>query len=164
MEYAKSIIFFIVTALCISAPAIHADEKENGIEVKMMVHEEIVVTNKKGEKEIQLIEAASVVPGDIVVYTTLVENNGKEPADNVAIKNPIPKEIIYIENTASGDKNAISFSVDGGTTFGKPDELTVQEDGKVRAATSKDYTHIRWTLKTLNPAEKTQVSFHGKLK
>lgn len=163
MDHTKSILFAVIAALSITFPLAHADD-EKGIEVEMLVQEEIIVVNEEGEKETKLVKPSSVIPGDIVVYTTIVENKGGEAADNVAIQNPIPKEITYIENTAQGNNSTITFSVDGGKSFALPEELTVNENGKMRVATHKDYTHILWTLKKLNPEEKTQVSFHGRLK
>jgi hypothetical protein len=50
----------------------------------------------------------------------------------------------------------VLFSVDGGRTFGQPNELTVPAaDGSRRAAAAEDYTHIRWRLKTPLPAGAT---------
>jgi len=41
----------------------------------------------------------------------------------------------------------ILFSVDGGDTFAKSDELTVfEQDGVVRDAAAGDFTHVRWVM------------------
>ena len=163
MSHTKSILFAVISSLSIALSLAHADDK-NGIEVEMVVQEKVVTTNDKGEKTVQLVKPSSVIPGDTVVYTTFVQNNGKKSADNIAITNPIPAEIDYINNSATGNNTLITFSVDGGKTFGNPEELTINENDKERPATHKDYTHILWTLKKINPEEKAQVSFHGKLK
>jgi len=42
----------------------------------------------------------------------------------------------------------VSFSVDGGRTFERPENLWVVPVGEApRLATAADYTHIRWRLK-----------------
>jgi hypothetical protein len=42
----------------------------------------------------------------------------------------------------------VSYSIDGGRTFARPEELFVTgEDDKKRPAAAEDYTHIRWRLK-----------------
>jgi hypothetical protein len=41
----------------------------------------------------------------------------------------------------------VLFSVDGGETFGLPNELAVADgDEARRAAAVADYTHVRWVL------------------
>ena len=61
----------------------------------------------------------------------------------------------------------ISFaaSVDGGKTFGPANELTVVRDGQTVAASSADYTTIRWVFgPALAPAAQSHVSFNVRLK
>jgi hypothetical protein len=42
----------------------------------------------------------------------------------------------------------VSYSVDGGHTFDRPENLSVVPvGGEARLATAADYTHIRWHLK-----------------
>ena len=61
---------------------------------------------------------------------------------------PIPRHARYLENTAAGPGAEVSFSVDGGHTFDRPEHLkVVGPDGRTRPASAADYTHIRWQLK-----------------
>jgi hypothetical protein len=42
----------------------------------------------------------------------------------------------------------VLYSVDGGATYGQPNELgIVTAEGLRRAATAADYTHVRWLIK-----------------
>ena len=122
-------------------------QEADQLEVQTIVQKEVVSTNDAGESETKLVEATTVVPGERVVYTTTVRNVGSEPAENVVITNPIASELTYENGSAFGAGMAIEFSVDGGTTWASPDELTVVgEDGTARAATEEDYTHVRWVM------------------
>ena len=103
--------------------------------------------NEKGETVKRLVPIVKIVPGDEVVYTITYQNKGTQPADNVVVSDPIPKEVAYRDGTAFGPGSEIEFSVDEGKTWGKPEALKVKgADGKPRTATGSDYTHVRWTL------------------
>lgn len=160
----------IVTALSmllfLSSQAMAADK--GAIELKSVAEVEVTIKNDKGEKEVKRVEAAkaNVVPGDAVIFTTYYSNNGKEPASDIVINNPMPEHMLYVDGTAEGSGTKIEFSVDKGKNFGAPDKLKVKgEDGKERPAGPSDYTHIRWTLsKPLAPGGKGSVSFRAKVK
>ena len=86
------------------------------------------------------------MPGDDVVYTITFTNISDETAENIVITNPISGELTYVEGSAFGPGTRIEFSVDGGLSFAAANELTVSEDGEVRAARAEDFTHIRWVM------------------
>ncbi len=160
----QTAILLLIAVVGMIAPLSYADDGKP-IKVNMVVQEEVIVTNKDGEKTTKLIAPASVIPGDTVVYTTYVKNTGKTSADEVTINNPIPAEITYFEGSATQENASVTFSIDGGKSYALPENLVVvEEDGKERPATHKDYTHIQWVLNTIKPGEQIQVSFHGKLK
>ena len=128
------------------SPQAIAQEK-GSIELKMVAEKEIVVENENGEKEIKREAVDKVIPGDHVVYTIEYKNVGEEAASSVVINNPVPENMHYVAGTATGDSADIVFSVDGGQSFDKAENLKVMdEEGKERPATAKDYTHIRWNL------------------
>lgn len=134
------------------------------VELNMAVQREMEVTDNKGNKTLKLVEPKIVVPGDTVVYTTSYFNNAKTLADNVLITNPIPKDTTYVDGSATGVNSAITYSVDGGKNFDLPEKLSVTAtNGKHRPATAKDYTHIRWIIKSLSPQARGQVSFQTKI-
>lgn len=125
--------------------------------------------NDEGERESRLVEPASVVPGDELQYTISFENVSPDvtvDAGSVVITNPIPPQVIYLDGSAFGAGTDITFSADGGATFGKPDELMVTgDDGQQRLATPDEYTHVRWTFEpALEPGQKGSVFFRARLR
>ena len=122
-------------------------QEQGHLNVKTVVQKESVTTNKDGQTETSLVEAASVVPGEKVVYTISFENISDEAAENVVITNPISETLTYVEGSAFGPGTEIQFSVDGGQTFAAREELTVAENGVTRAASADDFTHIRWVMR-----------------
>ncbi|HEY6598487.1 MAG TPA: hypothetical protein VIZ30_04215 [Pseudomonadales bacterium] len=115
----------------------------------------------------QLAPAEKVVPGDDMHYTITFANDGDKPIDagTAIITNPVPENTQYLSDTAFGSGTTIQFSVDGGKTFGPANELTVVRDGQTVAASSADYTTIRWVFgPALAPAAQSHVSFNVRLK
>ncbi len=136
-----------------------------GIELHLVVKEEIVSQNAQGKKVLSLVEPTSVIPGDMIVYTTHYHNTGKETADNVVITTPIPKETALVNGSAAVENATVSYSIDGGNHFDAPSNLIVTESrGKTRPATANDYTHIRWQLRHLAPTAHGSVAFHAKVR
>ncbi|HVC01613.1 MAG TPA: hypothetical protein VND80_05340 [Steroidobacteraceae bacterium] len=100
-----------------------------------------------GTSQTRLVPADRVVAGDPVVYTLTVRNEGLASANHVVVNSPIPRQMRYLPGTAVGPAAKVSFSVDGGRSYGEPAQLRVADaDGALRAATAADYTDIRWVL------------------
>jgi uncharacterized repeat protein (TIGR01451 family) len=96
----------------------------------------------------ELVPADRVVPGDEVFYTLEIRNTGARPLPPPTVDFAIPEHMRYIANSAVGAGAEVSYSVDGGYTFDRPENLTViPVGGDPRLATAADYTHIRWRLK-----------------
>ncbi len=121
-------------------------QEQAHLDVKTVVQKEEVVITDDGERETRLVEAGTVVPGERVVYTITFRNVSDETADNVVITNPIDSNLTYVNGSAFGPGTVIEFSVDGGSTWGAPDALTVTEDGVARQAEANDFTHVRWVM------------------
>ena len=149
----------------ISSAQEKTQEKKGSIELKMIAQKEITVENEEGEKEVKREAATKVVPGDHVIYTVEYKNVGEENADSVVINNPIPENMHYVPGTAEGINTEIIFSIDGGKSFDKAENLKVVDDeGNERPATAKDYTNIRWTLTTsVKSGEMGTVSYRAEL-
>lgn len=162
----KHIALFAL-ALAIAAPASAAPATASGtVEVSIVGQMEQEYRNEKGEKAKRLVPITKIVPGDQVIYTINYENKGKLPADRVVVTDPIPPEVSYVDGSAFGPGTEIEFSADGGKTWGAPAALKVKgADGKERAATAADYTHIRWKLAaSVAPGQKGFVRFRAVLK
>jgi len=136
------------------------------IELKTVAEIEITETDEKGKKKVKRVPATRVVPGTEVIYTISAKNTGNKAAENISVKDPIPENMAYVDGSAFGAGTAITFSVDGGKTYDKPEKLTVKNTtGKPRRATADDYTHIRWTFQfKLKPGQVAPVWFKAKLK
>jgi uncharacterized repeat protein (TIGR01451 family) len=121
-------------------------QEQGHLNVTSLVQMEEVSEGENGERLTRLVPVETVVPGDVVIYTTTVENISDEAADDIVVTSPVPEHLSYVAGSAFGPGMLIEFSVDGGVTYAAPEELTVDEDGGSRAATAEDYTHIRFVL------------------
>jgi uncharacterized repeat protein (TIGR01451 family) len=102
----------------------------------------------RGREVVKLIPADRVVPGDRVLYTLEVRNTGATALDAPIVVHPVPEHMRYVAGTAVGPGAEVTYSVDGGHTFDRAENLKVQgPDGNGRLAVAADYTHIRWRLK-----------------
>ena len=114
----------------------------------------------------KLVPADRVVPGDRVLYTLEVRNAAATPLDAPSISYAIPEHMHYVADSAVGPGAAVSYSVDGGRSFERAENLKVQEsDGRLRPAVAADYTDIRWQLKnSLKPNSVAFVRFRALVK
>ncbi len=127
---------------------------------------ETKVATEDGRLVVQRIPASKVLPGDTVIFVNTVTNNSDSAAENVAVSNPIPASMLFVSSAATAEKTAITFSVNGGVNFDRPERLQVLgDDGKPRPATPADYTDIRWLFSPPLPAGVTkQVEFQAQVK
>ncbi|MEK6743341.1 MAG: hypothetical protein AABZ15_07025 [Nitrospirota bacterium] len=154
--------------LFLTLPAAAGAQQKGGIELKTVSEVDVVGKNAQGEREVKRVDAGkiSVVPGGVVIFTTTFSNKGSKLAERVAIKNPVPPNMTYVDKSAEGEGTKIEFSIDNGKTYNAPDTLMVTDgQGKTRRALASDYTHIRWIVtKPLAPGGKGSVSFKAKVK
>ena len=122
-----------------------AAQESGHLNVTTIVQKEEVTVDDSGERQTRLVDAATVIPGDEVIYTVTFENVSDEPAENVVITNPLPEEMVYVDGSAFGPGAEIQFSVDG-TNFAGARDLVVTENGRQRPAVAEDFTHIRWVM------------------
>jgi uncharacterized repeat protein (TIGR01451 family) len=100
------------------------------------------------EQGAKLVPAKRVVSGDRVLYTLEVRNTGPTTAPPPQVDYAIPTHTRYVVESAVGPGTEITFSVDGGLNFDRPENLRVSgANGDLRGAVAADYTHIRWQLK-----------------
>jgi uncharacterized repeat protein (TIGR01451 family) len=132
------------------------------LQMKMVAEKEVTVT-EGGKKVVKRVPAQSSTPGEVLIYTLSYKNVGDEKATAVNVDNPLPNGTHYLANSASGADAQINFSVDGGKTYGKPDQLAVHKAGKKAKAEAVDYTNIRWVLGEIKPGQSGQLGFHAKV-
>ena len=121
-------------------------QEQGHLNVTSLVQMEEVSEGDNGERQTRLVPVETVVPGDVVIYTTTIENISDKAADDIVVTSPVPEHLSYVAGSAFGPGMLIEFSVDGGVSYAAAEELTVDEDGQSRAATADDYTHIRFVL------------------
>jgi len=161
----KSIRVFLSIALLSGwATTVLADQPGH-IKLQTVGLQEKVTVEKDGSKHTDIVPAGRVLPGTEVIWNVNYEIVGTSPVTNAVITAPVPANMVYVAGSASGDKADITFSVDGGKTWGEADKLQVKNpDGTLRVATPKDFTTIKWVLQgTLAPGAKGTVTFHAVL-
>jgi uncharacterized repeat protein (TIGR01451 family) len=114
----------------------------------------------------ELIPADRVVPGDRVIYTLEVRNSSATALDAPDFTYPVPEHMRYVAGSAVGPGAEVSYSVDGGHSFARAENLKVKgPEGKLRPAVAADYTDIRWQLKnSLKPNSVAFVRFRTLVK
>jgi hypothetical protein len=91
------------------------------------------------------------------LYTLRFRHEGEAPLAVLQLVHPLPAGEEYVPHSATGPRAEISYSVDGGRTFGGPDALrrpAAHDDpaqSAERAATPADYSHIRWEIPGPHP-------------
>jgi uncharacterized repeat protein (TIGR01451 family) len=114
--------------------------------------------SQNGRDIVKLTPADRVVPGDQVIYTLRIRNNGPAAVRAPIVAYPIPDHMRYVADSAVGPGANVTYSIDGGRTFDRPENLKVADPkGQMRTATAGEYTHIRWHLK--NNLKSNSVAF-----
>jgi uncharacterized repeat protein (TIGR01451 family) len=139
-------IRLICAALCVCAP-VSGQATLPTIDVKAIAEVE-VTTSQDGHDVVVLAPADRVVPGDAVIYTLEIRNRGAADIVRPVISRAVPAHMVYVADSATGPGAEVTYSVDGGVTFGHPEGLRVMSsEGRSRRAVASDYTHIRWNLR-----------------
>ncbi|MCB1183330.1 DUF11 domain-containing protein [bacterium] len=151
----------VLAALLAGGAALAAD----GLVLEAFAEIEVVQEGADGARTVARVPAETVVPGDEVIYTLTWDNRGGEPADDVAITNPIPEHMELRRADGTPAHVEIMYSVDGGAIFGPLSDLTIPDGaGGIRPAVPADCTHIRWHFhRPLAPGESGQVSYTTRL-
>ena len=129
------------------------------------VEQEIVERQADGSIRLKRVAADKVAPGEEIIYALRFSNTGVDDAGDLVMVMPVPREITYVEGSASGVEADVTFSADGGKTYLTRGRLTVYDNGRERAATGDEITHIRWRLNTaLAPQAAGEVTYRGIVK
>jgi uncharacterized repeat protein (TIGR01451 family) len=118
---------------------------------------EVEVRTKEPGRPAQLARADRVVSGDQVIYTLEVRNTAAATVHAPTVTYAVPAHMRYVADSAVGPGAEVSFSVDGGRSFGSPENLEIPTANGLRAAAAADYTHIRWQL--ANDLKANSVAF-----
>ncbi len=154
-----SLVLFVAFALASASGAIAAEP--GAVELRATAAKLVTVTDALGNEKTELVAPEVVVPGDKIAYTISAKNVSTDDVESVVITDPIPSEMLFVAGSEESRDAAVLFSVDGGESFDREENLTVVgEDGLRRPAMSTDFTHIRWVFETpLAPASERSVRF-----
>lgn len=136
------------------------------LQMSVVAEKEVQVT-EGGKQVTKRVKTDKSAPGETLIFTLNYKNTGDEKAVDVKLDNPLPAGTRYIADSASGANAQVSFSVDGGKSFAKADQLSVEKvvggkKDKVRAQPG-DYTTIRWIISEVQPGQGGQVSFRAQV-
>lgn len=163
----KKTLALLITTFLLTASLATA-KQGGGVELISRAEVEVAQKNDKGETVLKRTDAAkaNVVPGDTVIYTINYVNNGDKPATGVAIDNPVPENMLYVDKSAEGTGTRIDFSVNKGKSYGPLATLKITtKAGREKPATAADISSVRWTLEKPLPAGgKGSVSYRAKVK
>ena len=157
------LILFFFTML---VPAAAAAQDGALVKLKSEVLKEMEAVDETGTTVVRLVPVTNAIPGELLIFTISYTNEGDDEARDIVLTNPVPENMLYEGKSAAGEGSRISYSVDGGVTYGAPDSLSVTgDDGKKRQAVPSDYTHVRWQLiDPVPPGGSGTVSFKASVK
>ena len=116
----------------------------------------VVVENGQSKHVLQV--PTKVVPGDHLVFTTTYRNTGAKPIENFVVTNPVPSAVVVADES---DASA-AYSVDGGAHWGKLTQLRVADGkGGFRPAELADVTHLRWTVRLIEPGATGSIQYRA---
>ncbi len=154
-------------ALCVIASVASAqpssERTRSSLELTTRVEKIVAADGTSAGPRTQLKPVEVATPGDELVLTVTFQNVTPETLDGVRITQPIPPNMRYVAGSAIGPGSEVLYSVDGGVSYGQPNELkVVAADGTRRAATADDYTHVRWLLQApLEPGARGFARFRA---
>ncbi len=127
-----------------AAGAAGAKASSAAIALKAVAEVEMRVSSN-GREATRLVPADRVAPGDEIFYTLEIRNTGSATVRAPSVVYPVPEHTRYVADSAIGPGAEVSYSIDGGRSFGQPENLKVAGPaGAPRPAEAADYTHIRW--------------------
>jgi uncharacterized repeat protein (TIGR01451 family) len=160
----KSLSLVLAVLLSAGSALAAAQSSSKALDVKVTAEVEIKTKADGGAETTKRIPASFLDTGLPVIYTLSATNTSKEPAGDVAITDPIPAHMKYVDGSATKEGAVLTFSVDGGKSFAAAEKLKVTAGGASRPAGPDDFTHVRWQFqKPLAPGESRAVEFRARV-
>ncbi len=139
--------------------------ESGSVSVKNVAEMEVkVIVN--GLAVLKRVPVKKALPDTEIIYTTTFKNIIDKPVNDIVIDNPVPNDSVYKAGSALGNNTAISYSINGGKSYGAPETLKVKgKDGKDRLALPSEYTHLRWIYQgALAAGKSSDISFRTVVK
>lgn len=132
------------------------------IEVTNAVLVEVDSLDAHGARIVTLQPAATVTPGDLVIYAIAYRNPGNQAVSDLQINNPLAASLEYV-GPQGGPEPLVSAD---GVRFARLLELTIAEaEHPARPALPSDVRHLRWSLSSAVAAgHGGEVAFRARLK
>jgi uncharacterized repeat protein (TIGR01451 family) len=156
----KNLVPILLLTVCAMLPAKSGAVDEGPLTSVIKAY---LVTQDAGGEE-TLVETNKVYPAQTVQYKLIYTNTSDAPLQGLKLIGPIPDNTVYLADSAeAGQDLTPQFSIDAGMTFG-PEPLVyifTRPDGgrEERVATPDMYTHVRWLIDTLAPAESRTLRY-----
>jgi uncharacterized repeat protein (TIGR01451 family) len=149
----------MMLAFAFSGTTAAVAQSTNAVSLNSDVLVERTTVDANGRAQVTLEEPQVVVPGDKLVFVLRYQNNGRAPASDFVVTNPLPHAVAF---QASADQRS-QVSIDGGQSWGQLDQLKVRDaDGATRPARADEVTHVRWAFAQPIPAgEAGRLMFRG---
>ncbi|MDP9877691.1 putative repeat protein (TIGR01451 family) [Variovorax boronicumulans] len=119
-----------------------------------------VTKNEKGEE--QLLDAASVKPGDVIEYRATYTNKSAKAVTGLVGDLPIPQGLEYLPRSAKPGASLVKAAADDGV-FGAEPLVRALPGGKTEPLPYSQYRALRWALGQLPAGGVTAVSARAKV-
>lgn len=110
----------------------------------------------------QLLDAASVKPGDVLEYTVTYTNKTGKPVSGLVADLPIPEGLEYLPRSAKPGATLVKAAAKDGAFAAEP-LMRKTRDGKAEPVPYSDYRALRWTLGQLPAGGVASVSARAKV-
>ncbi len=140
-----------------AAPVVAGVAQDKGVAV--VLKQSKVIKDPQGKE--QLVEAASVKPGDILEYTATYTNHTGRSVSGLVANLPIPEGLEYLPKTAKPGATLVKAATKEGVFAAEP--LTRQVNGKPEPIPYAEYRALRWELGQLPAKGVTAVTARAKV-
>ncbi|MGJ7491357.1 hypothetical protein [Variovorax sp. ZT4R33] len=130
----------------------------SAIAVELQQHKVV----KAADGKEQLLDAASVKPGDVLEYTATYTNKAGKPVSGLVADLPIPEGLEYLPRSAKPGATLVKAAVKDGEFAAEP-LMRKARDGKAEPVPYSDYRALRWTLGQLPAGGVASVSARAKV-
>jgi uncharacterized repeat protein (TIGR01451 family) len=122
----------------------------------------LVVEGENGAE--RLVEAAEILPGQMVEYVITYTNTGDKPLREVKVGGLVPEQTRYVPESATTTRwRRPLFSLDDGQTF-QPEPVRYEVrlangEKEERIATPDMYTQVRWVIRRLPAGARVEFRY-----